>query len=274
MCIRDRYQRRVHGGYTFYLMSEDSDRGDGGWIQWFCSLAEHQFFVEVDEDYIRDGFNLYGLKQKFPHYEECIEMILSPDVPEEEDLEDEKFHELYQEATDLYGLIHARFILSPRGLSLAKEKYLKGKFGTCPKVVCDHQHVLPVGLSEELRTSRVKVFCPRCEDIFIPKKKCPDVDGAYFGCSFPMFFLQTYPDLTPQPPSNTYVSKLYGFRIHQKKGSKFSLPETGKEITFYDEEYLKKIKSPSDSQKKSLESPQATSMQRDSIKESPINFKE
>jgi len=33
---------------------------------------------------------------------------------------------------DLYGLIHARFILSPKGLSMMREKYLMGGFGTCP----------------------------------------------------------------------------------------------------------------------------------------------
>ena len=44
-------------------------------------------------------------------------------------------------------------------------------------------------MSEELRTSRVKVYCPKCEDVYIPKKKCPDVDGAYFGCSFPHILL-------------------------------------------------------------------------------------
>lgn len=70
-----------------------------------------------------------------------------------------------------------------------REKYLSGKFGTCPRVLCERQNNLPVGMSEELRTSRVKVFCPRCEEIYIPKKKCPDVDGAYFGCSFPSIFL-------------------------------------------------------------------------------------
>jgi len=52
-------------------------------------------------------------------------------------------------------------------------------------------------MSEKLRTSRVKIFCPRCEEVYIPKKNCPDIDGAYFGCSFPQMLLLSYNDLTP-----------------------------------------------------------------------------
>jgi hypothetical protein len=37
-------------------------------------------------------------------------MILSPYAPNEEDLNDENFLELNQEASDLYGLIHKRFV--------------------------------------------------------------------------------------------------------------------------------------------------------------------
>ena len=50
-------------------------------------------------------------------------MILSSETPDDEDLEDERFLEIYQESTDLYGLIHSRFIITTRGLSLMKEKY-------------------------------------------------------------------------------------------------------------------------------------------------------
>jgi len=50
-------------------------------------------------------------------------MILATESPDSEDLNDQNFLEIYQSAMDLYGLIHARFILSPRGLAMMKEKF-------------------------------------------------------------------------------------------------------------------------------------------------------
>jgi casein kinase II subunit beta len=91
---------------------------------------------------------------------------------------------------DLYGLIHARFIITPRGLSMMKEKFMMGSFGYCPRVLCERQNVLPIGVSEELSTSRVKVYCPRCQDVYIPRSKQLDIDGAYFGSSFPHIFMK------------------------------------------------------------------------------------
>ena len=40
---------------------------------------------------------------------------------------------------------------------MMREKYLLGTFGNCQRVLCERQLVLPIGLSEELSTSRVKV---------------------------------------------------------------------------------------------------------------------
>ena len=40
---------------------------------------------------------------------------------------------------------------------MMREKFLLGKFGVCPRVLCERQAILPIGMSEELRTSRVKV---------------------------------------------------------------------------------------------------------------------
>ena len=64
-------------------------------------------------------------------------MILSPEAPEDEELSDEKFLQEYQEATDVYGAIHKRFINTPKGLGLMREKYKNNKFGSCPRILCE-----------------------------------------------------------------------------------------------------------------------------------------
>jgi len=43
---------------------------------------------------------------------------------------------------------------------------------------------LPIAISEDLKIARVKVYCPRCKDVYSPKKKSADADGAFFGTSF------------------------------------------------------------------------------------------
>ena len=47
----------------------------------------------------------------------CLRMVLAPQAPNEDDLLDEAFLELNQESSDLYGLIHSRYILKPRGIA-------------------------------------------------------------------------------------------------------------------------------------------------------------
>jgi casein kinase II subunit beta len=60
-------------------MFDSESSSDGGWISWFCDLEGHEFFVEVsalyglmtfkvDAEYLRDSFNLYGLKEKIPRF--------------------------------------------------------------------------------------------------------------------------------------------------------------------------------------------------------------
>ena len=201
-----------------------------GWIKWFCSLEGHEFLVEIDEDYIRDPFNLQGLQEKLSKdkFKTCLRMILSPQQPNEDDLNDEAFLELNQESSDLYGMIHARFILNPKGLAKVYQKFLNGTYGTCPRALCDRQKVLPVGLSDTLRTSRFKNFCPRCEEVYLPKTRQVNVDGACFGSSFPQVFLLHYPLAVILPPKvYHYEPKIFGFKIAGKRGSKTFDPPKG-----------------------------------------------
>ena len=47
-------------------------------------------------------------------------------------------------AMQLYGLIHARYILTTHGLAAMHHKYLHGGFGKCPRHLCAQQNVVPV----------------------------------------------------------------------------------------------------------------------------------
>ena len=100
-------------------------------------------------------------------------------------------------------------------------KYHYSMFGICPRLLCDKQEVVPIGLDEELSISRVKVYCPKCEDVYLPRIKFVDIDGAYFGKSFPIIFFQTFPELIPDEAKKLYMPKIFGFKIFGMTGSKY-----------------------------------------------------
>ena len=54
------------------------------------------------------------------------------------------------------------------GLAMVYNRYLQGAYGYCPRALCDKQRVLPCGISDKLRQNRVKVYCPKCEELYIP----------------------------------------------------------------------------------------------------------
>lgn len=207
----------------FSTDDNDSDEASGSevsdelsWISWFCSLNGNEFFCEVDEDFVQDDFNLTGLASQVTYYEYALDMILDIDVPEGE--LDERQHELVELSAEcLYGLIHARYILTSRGLHDMLEKFNNVDFGRCPRVHCNGQAVLPVGLSDVPRHSTVKLFCPKCWDIFFPRSVAHShLDGAYWGTTFPHLFLHTYPDLVPERSPERYVPRIFGFKISEK----------------------------------------------------------
>jgi len=190
---------------------------DGSWITWFCSLRGNEFFCEVDEDYIQDDFNLTGLNSLVPYYDYALDMILDVEMPMEESLTEEQQEIVESAAEMLYGLIHARYIVTNRGMHAMFEKYRAAAFGRCPSVFCQGQPVLPVGLSDLPRNYTVNVFCPRCHGLYFPKStRQANIDGAYFGTTFPHLYLITHPDMIPSKPTQTYVPRVYGFKVNQE----------------------------------------------------------
>jgi casein kinase II subunit beta len=56
--------------------------------------------------------------------------------------------------------------------------------------------VLPLGLSDQPYQYAVSTFCPRCREVYYPKR-LNSVDGAFFGTTFAHLFLMVYPELVP-----------------------------------------------------------------------------
>ncbi|CAA3032106.1 casein kinase II subunit beta-4 [Olea europaea subsp. europaea] len=193
-----------------------SDGDDTSWISWFCNLRGNELFCEVDDEYIQDDFNLCGLSSQVPYYDYALDLILDVESSHG-DMFTEEQNELIESAAEmLYGLIHVRYILTSKGMAAMLEKYKNYDFGRCPRVYCSGQPCLPVGQSDIPRSSTVKLFCPKCEDIYYPRSKYQgNIDGAYFGTTFPHLFLMTYGHLKQQKPTQSYVPRVFGFKIHK-----------------------------------------------------------
>ncbi|XP_047955389.1 casein kinase II subunit beta-1-like isoform X1 [Salvia hispanica] len=193
-----------------------SDGEDTSWVSWFCNLRGNEFFCEVDDEYIQDDFNLCGLSNQVPYYDYALDLILDVESSHG-DMFTEEQNELVESAAEmLYGLIHVRYILTSKGMAAMLEKYKNYDFGRCPRVYCCGQPCLPVGQSDIPRSSTVKIYCPKCDDIYYPRSKYQgNIDGAYFGTTFPHLFLMTYGHLKPQKPTQNYVPRVFGFKMHK-----------------------------------------------------------
>lgn len=195
----------------------------------------------MDEDYIQDKFNLTGLNEQVPHYRQALDTIL--DLEPDDELEDNQSDLVEQAAEMLYGLIHARYILTNRGLaqmvlvsfpSPLDDLYVH-RLRSISKVTLDTVHVFFVkasqffllvnvvmmcgvstvsvhswgaGLSDVPGESMVKLYCPKCCDVYTPKSsRHHHIDGVYFGTGFPHMLFMVHPELRPPKPTNQFVPR-------------------------------------------------------------------
>lgn len=107
------------------------------WIDWFLDTKGNEYFCEVDEEFILDRFNLTGLSAEVPHYYlEALDMItdnlgklqmrenilqvqlliLCKKYIDEDGLDEKVREQIEKSARHLFGLIHARYVITSRGL--------------------------------------------------------------------------------------------------------------------------------------------------------------
>lgn len=162
-------------------------------------------------------FNLYGLPKECQNFQDCLGIILDyvSSDSSSEDWERATEDWLRRDCVELYGRIHARFINTARGQQLMHHKFRARHFGRCPRVYCEGQAVLPCGLSDTPGERSVMVYCPRCRDVYQPNPIVHrrNIDGSYFGTTFPHFFLLIDPDLVPTKSQKKYLPRIFGYKV-------------------------------------------------------------
>ncbi|ORM39526.1 Casein kinase II subunit beta [Babesia sp. Xinjiang] len=226
------------------LESSDDQHCEMPWIEWYCSLKGNEYYVQVDADYIRDEFNLVGLQHQVSYYSHAIRMILDNYDDFDYDCYDDNDGDSFGSRSDrakqqiintssqlLYGLIHSRFIITSKGMSLMMQKFKEKVFGTCPNFSCENAAVLPIGIVDAPAYDNAKIFCPRCNEVYHPPKssRLSLIDGAYFGTTFAHLFLMVHDALVARGPAYYYVPQIYGFKVSPSVKNQKELPQSNQQ---------------------------------------------
>ena len=103
------------------------NKANGPWVKQFISSRGNEYYCEIDEEYLTDRFNLTGLQQEVQYYQYALDLVT--DVFDL-DCEDDMRETIEKSARHLYGLVHARYIVTTRGL--AKMVRISARVPTSP----------------------------------------------------------------------------------------------------------------------------------------------
>lgn len=166
-----------------------------------------------------DDFNLKGLNNYIPNLRHAIYYVLNYEFSDSEEDPAETEQDIGKYAEMAYGLIHARYIQTPKGMKQMMYRYQKGIFGTCPRVYCEHQALLPYGQSEAPGVTPVRFYCPRCQDLYAAQKtRHENIDGAFFGPNFAHMFTVNYTILATKPKQE-FAGTICGFKMHESSNN-------------------------------------------------------
>ena len=145
----------------------------------------------------------------YPIYRRALRLILNEGI--EDDQDDTKTDEdliippyaIQKAAEALYLMIHARFVISPRGLEAIRQVMTMDNtvFGKCPRSTCRGTGLLPYGYSNDYtsantasattsKSSLCHRYCPSCGEVWISWDS--KTDGCAWGPSWCHLFLMCF----------------------------------------------------------------------------------
>ena len=90
-----------------------------------CSKPENTYLCKVDEDFISDAFNIYGINSDFHLYKYALDLILNNEFSDSHSrivssvflsIAELEVGEIQANAEAIYGMIHARYIITTPGM--------------------------------------------------------------------------------------------------------------------------------------------------------------
>ena len=186
-----------------------------------AAFIGNESFCVIDREFLEDESNLEGLDRYIQYIKPALCTILDISLPSIFLIELANTHiklsftQVQRNAVLLYGLLHARFITTESGLKKMHGKINRGEYSSCPRTKGEQRHTLPIGETNEPSKRSLRVFCPRCNEIYTPhESKFENIDGAFFGTYFPQLFLMKYPEFRKNDKID-YIGSLMRFKIHK-----------------------------------------------------------
>ena len=177
------------------------------WENSFFSNQSNQILAKIDQDFLLKEMDNPEISEKISNFEEGKNCILN--IGENQD---------QKAAFYIYGLIHAKYIESPAGISQMIMKSQNHLFKTCPRIDCQRNICFSIGVSDDLNISSVKMYCPKCQEIYnVIDDNFKNIDGAFFGTHWISKLIEMNPQLKSrdvESSNNNYIPRIFGFKIY------------------------------------------------------------
>lgn len=154
-----------------------------------------KYFVEIDAWYMDDPVN-----SKFFHAKSGYKTMLEKFHRRTNRTTQRTYGDVGEKVREHYGMMHAKYLLTPPGQARMLTKYLNDSFQPCPLDKCAGTRCLPYGLADQVDKHGVKFYCPSCAQIYEPSDpEDAKIDGAFFGPSYVHLLVQQYREIALKP---------------------------------------------------------------------------